>query len=150
MNFFPFITTFVRCYFFFPCSVSFLSNIVLMILVLSSQHFSVRRYIRRFISLPFSTFFCTPFAQYRSCLPKVFKVLVHSCDEPTLPSFSLHVRTSVRYWPCLLNIFPYVTLGARGFSCAFSGCSLCSLLWPAASRWLKANAAQPPADFARC
>ena len=69
--------------------------------VTSSQRFSVHKYVRRFISLHFSTLFqlyVSTFTRHCSALPKVFSVLVHSYDESILLSrVSLHVSMFIQY-----------------------------------------------------
>jgi len=36
-------------------------------------------------------------------------VLVHSYDKSTLLSLSLYVSMFIRYYSCLLNVYPYVS-----------------------------------------
>ena len=51
---------FVQYYLSLPMHLFSLHGVVRMILVLSSQRFSIRKHVRRFISLAFSTFLRTP------------------------------------------------------------------------------------------
>ena len=121
----------VSCYRLFSI-YCYVRTIVSLPSVTSSQRFSVRKQVRRFISVAFPTFqslYVSTFARHCSALPKVFSVLVLSYDKSTswydqngkerrelhyaynLLVFSCrrnllsHCSRSV----CLFGVLPYVT-----------------------------------------
>jgi len=78
--------------------------------VTSSQCFSVCNKGHRFIGLAFSTFLCTLARPHDIVLLFLrFSVWVHSYDKSTLLSISLYASIFIRYKPCLLNVYPYVS-----------------------------------------
>ena len=78
--------------------------------VTSSQCFSVRKKVRRFISLAFATFLCTLARPYDIVLLfQRFSMWVHSYDKSTLLNISLYVSMFIRFKSCLLNVYPYVS-----------------------------------------